>query len=320
MRNLKVLAAVFLMGLASCSTRLDLVNPAEPIPVVYCQMDPTDHTFYLTLTRTFSGDANAYDLARDPDQVFYTQADIRMEGWVGEYKVWETQFKPAGKTKVQGIFPNVPGYCFEAINDHMLTVAITNYRLVVNLPGMASPAYSKIGIVEVPVVKSKWDNQISFYNNAAKEIGIEPGLGTAYCDLICVFRYQQMEGVWVNHSDTFLMRRDISFDVGRTDFFYAELFYKQIAANIKPVNDTIVRKFTSLDLILFAGDIYFRDYVETYVNAGNLDNPPKGNIINGIGLFTMRRFAKKPDMTLDRWALDSLCLGQYTKQLGFVRW
>jgi hypothetical protein len=46
--------------------------------------------------------------------------------------------------------------------------------------------------------------------------------------------------------------------------------------------------------------------------------PPKGNITNGIGLFTMRRSAIKPDMTLDRWALDSLCLGQYTKQLGFV--
>jgi hypothetical protein len=64
----------------------------------------------------------------------------------------------------------------------------------------------------------------------------------------------------------------------------------------------------------------FRDYVDNYINAGTLDLPPKGNITNGLGLFTMRRSAIKPDMTLDRWALDSLCLGQWTKQLGFVRW
>lgn len=319
MRNLNMAAVILLAGLSSCSTRLDLLDGAEPIPVVYCQMDPTDHKFSLTLTRGFSGDANAYDLARDAGQVFYDQANICLEGWIGEYKVWETRFKPTGKSKTPGLFPEVPGYCFEAPKDVGITVAITTFRLVVDLPGMASPAFSKIGIVGPPIVQSKWDNQISLYPKMF-EIGIAPGPGTAYCDLICVFRYQQLEGNWVNHTDTFLLRRDINFEAGGTDYLYAELFYKQIAANIKPVNDTIVRKFTSLDLILIAGDIYFRDYVETYVNAGTLDMPPKGNITNGLGLFTMRRSAMKPDMTLDRWTLDSLCLGQYTKQLGFVRW
>lgn len=319
MRNCCIFLLMIATVSSSCSTRLDLLNEAEPIPVVYCQINPNDHTFYLTLSRTFSGDANAYELARDTDQVFYSQADIRIEGWINDHKVWETQFKPSGKTKLNGMFPEGPGYCYESANNGRFTNLVTSFRLVMNLPGMVSPAFSKIGIVEVPVVQSKWDNQISFYD-PVKEIGIFPGLGTAYCDLVCVFRYQQMEGTWVNHSDTFLLRRDISFEAGRTDYLYAELFYKQIAANIKPVNETIIRKFTSLDLILYTGDIYFRDYVDTYVNSGNMDNPPKGNITNGLGLFTMRRMAKKPDMTLDRWALDSLCLGQYTKQLGFVRW
>lgn len=86
------------------------------------------------------------------------------------------------------------------------------------------------------------------------------------------------------------------------------------------MSDTIVRKFTSLDLIMYAGDFWFRDYAETYENAGDLDLPPKGNISNGIGLFTMVRTAVKDNMTFDRTSFDSLCKGQYTKQLGFVRW
>lgn len=319
MRNCCIVLLMITAVSSSCSTRLDLLNEAEPIPVVYCQINPNDHTYYLTLTRTFSGDANAYVLARDSDQVFYSQADIRIEGWIDEFKVWETLFKPSGKSKLPGIFPEGPGYCYESANNGRFTNAVTSFRLVMNLPGMASPAFSKISIVGPPIVQSRWDNQISLYPRNY-EIGIAPGPGSAYCDLVCVFRYQQLEGTWVNHSDTFLLRRDINFEAGRTDYLYADLFYKQIAANIKPVNDAIVRKFTSLDLIFYAGDIHFRDYVDTYGNAGNLDLPPKGNITNGLGLFTMRRSTTKPGMTLDRWTLDSLCLGQYTKQLGFVRW
>lgn len=319
MRNLDIFAVILLVGLSSCSTRMDLLNEAESIPVVYCQINPEDHTFHLTLTRTFSGDANAYELARDADHLFYAAANISLEGWLDEFKVWETSFKPSGKSKVDGIFPDVPGYCFEAPNDGRFVNTLTSYRLVVDLPGMPAPAFSKIGMVGPPIVKSRYDHQISLYPKM-NEIGISPGPGTAYCDLICVFRYNHWEGSWVNHTDTFLLRRDMKFETGRTDYLYAELFYNKIAANIKPINDTIIRKFTSLDLIMYAGDVYFRDYVDTYGNAGDLDLPPKGNITNGLGLFTMRRSAIKDNMTLDRVTHDSLCLGQYTKKLGFVRW
>ena len=320
MKNIYLLAAILLMVFSSCSTKLDLVNTADPIPVVYFQMNPNDNINYLTLTRTFSGDSNAYKLSRKADQVFYANANIRLEAWVGDYKVDETYFEPSARTKVPGIFAEVPGYCYQSKHLlHQSNWEVTHFRLVISGPGMVSPAFSKIALVGPPIIKSQYDNQISLYPKM-NEIGIAPGLGTAYCDLICGFRYRQMEGIWVNHSDTFLLRRDMRFETGRTDYLYAELFYKQVAANIKPVNDTIVRKFTSLDLIMYAGDIYFRDYVDTYSNAGNLDLPPKGNITNGLGLFTMLRTAIKDNMKLDRITHDSLCLGQYTKQLGFVRW
>jgi hypothetical protein len=117
MRNIDIIAVILLVGFSSCSTKLDLVNAADPIPVVYFQMNPNDRINYLMLTRKFPGDANAYNLARDADQVFYAQADIRLEGWIEEYKAWETHFKPSEKSKIQEIFPEVPGYCFEAPND-----------------------------------------------------------------------------------------------------------------------------------------------------------------------------------------------------------
>jgi len=318
MNKLYLLAAILLVHFSSCSTRIDLFNPATKIPVVYLQVNPNDSMHYLTLTRTFSGEVSAFDIASDADQVFYNSCNIRLEGWIYDYRAFETYFEPSEKTKTPGIFPVISGYCFE-LSKTFLSELITSYRLVLDLPGMSSPAFSKIEMIGPPIVKSERDRQISLYGERC-EIGIAPGPGSAYCDLVCVFRYQQLEETWINHVDTFCLRKDINYEAGRTDYLYPEVFFNKIAANIKPVNDTIVRKFTSLDLTLYAGDQYFRDYIDSYQNAGDHDIPPKGNINNGLGLFTMLRSATKENMKLDSKTHDSLCMGQFTRQLGFVRW
>jgi hypothetical protein len=320
MRNINLYAVILLVVFSSCSNSLDIIDPVDPIPVVYFQLNPDESFFYLTLTRTFSGDGSAFDLARDPNQVFYESADIRLEGWSDQYKVSECQFELTDRSKIPGIFPEIPGYCFESVNDFHSFDEIASFRLVIHLLGMASPAFSRIPVFAAPTVPSRFDHEIALYpDNYTLQFSIDRKV--KYCDLLCEFHYQEYEGTWVDHSVSFSLRKDIMIIGTRAaTFLYPELFFNKIAANVKPVNDTIVRKFTSLDLIFYAGDIYFRDYVDTYGNAGDLDLPPKGNITNGLGLFTMRRSATKPDMTFDRRTHDSLCLGQYTKQLGFVRW
>jgi len=51
-------------------------------------------------------------------------------------------------------------------------------------------------------------------------------------------------------------------------YLYPDLFFNQLTKNITPINDTIARKFISLNLIFLAGDQYYKDYIDTYVNAG----------------------------------------------------
>ncbi len=319
MKRLCFYTVIVLLFLPSCSHDFDLIDPIDPIPVVYLQLNPDDDFIYLTLTKSFADTSSVYDMARNPELVHYDSANINLEGWIDQYKVWDTQFKLTNQVKKPGIFAEAPGYCYESEVISTFFQRFTQYRLMITIPGMSSPVFSKIGVVGPPIVKSKWDRQISLYPDRYK-IGISPGPGSAYCDLVCIFRYQQFEDVWVNHSDTFCLRKDIEFEVGRTDYLYADLFFNKIASNIKPISDSIVRKFTSLDLIFQSGDQYFRYYIETYKNAGDLVLPPKGNITNGFGLFTMLRTATKDNMTLDRITHDSLCLGEKTKKLGFVRW
>jgi hypothetical protein len=328
-----------LILLSSCSNELDLLSIKDPVPVVYFRMDPADSIFYLTLTRSFSGNDNGYVLARDPDKVFYETTDIRLEGWANQYKIWQTHFKPTDITKAQGIFPEVSGYCYQSKNE-LLPLdmyglfpchynQIDCFRLVLDLPGNYGPVLATVALFPLPkrifpVTPMKVLDLYPDGSNYKAGIQFNPQF-VKYCDLVCLFRYQEYQEnqeTWIDRSVEFLLRRNIQIlDDKAVTIIDPELFFTKIATNIQPINDTIIRKFKSLDLIFLTGDVNFEEYMNSYINAGNLDSPPVGNISHGYGLFTMVRSLKiENKMTMTYRTLDYLSSGEYTKQLGFVRW
>ncbi|MCX6224464.1 MAG: hypothetical protein NTV01_06890 [Bacteroidia bacterium] len=283
------------------------------------------------MTRSFSGNDNGYELARDPDKVYYPYPEIRLESWANQYKIGENQFELTYRSKNPGIFPEVPGYCFAIRNelwyldDKVLNARVTSFRLVLDLQGKFGPAFSRIPIVPLPeqIVPSKWEKRFDLYpdtGNFEAKYKIDPKM-VKYCELDCVFRYQDFQGTWVDRSVTIQLQKNLQIIEDEVSLFlYPDKFFNKIAANIRPINDTIRRRFKSLDLIFLAGDQYFKNYYETYINTGNADAPPMGNISNGYGLFTMVRSTKIENMTMSFYTLDSLASGQYTRKLGFRRW
>ena len=337
MKNLfKILLIVLIIGFGSCSNELDLVDPTEPIPVVCFRLDPSDSIFYLTLTRSFSGNSSGFDLARDPQKVFYENADIRLENWIGEYKVGETRFYPSNLTKNPGLFPEVPGYCYQAFNElsmmgsDVVSSMANNFRLIIDVKGKFGPANSTIPMIPLPVqtLPSTFDKRFDLYPPDSSHFTVQFKINfkfVKYCELLCIFRYQELAGSWVDHSETISLRKSmkITNDNGiytATAIIYPDLFYNKLATNIKPINDTMIRRFRSMDLVFISGDQQYKDYTETYINAGNLDAPAMGNINNGYGLFTMTRTLRFENMILSRKTLDSLASGQYSKHLGFNKW
>lgn len=336
MRN-SFIIIVYITALSSCSNDIDLVRPDDPIPVVYFRMDPSDSVFYLTLTRSFSVNGNGFEMARNSDLVFYPDPDIRLEGWSGQFKVGETRFRPSGRTKNPGLFPEVPGYCFKSLNekwrldDNTQNAGITTFRLVMDLQGKFGPVVSTLPIVPLPIQKrpSRQEKQVNLYppdsGKFIVEFSFKEGL-IKYCELMCTFRYQELAGGnWEDHNFTVPLKKNIMIVTrngvaNATAILYPEQFFNRIAVNIKPVNDTILRRFNSLDLIFLAGDQNYKDYSETYINSGNFDGLPMGNIINGYGLFTMVRSVKMENLILSYKTMDSLAGGQYTRQLGFITW
>jgi hypothetical protein len=337
MRNSRFIVLIALIpGFWCCSNDLDLVVPGEPAPVVYFRMNPSDSLFYVTLTRTFSGAGNGFDLARDPQKVFYENADIRLESWIGEYKVGEIRFSPSTRTKNPGHFPEVPGYCFEAynklsaINEQDIIGLANTFRLVVDVSGKLGPANATVPLIPLPVaeIEARWNKLFDLYPPDSSHYFVGFKIDHKYishCELLCRFRYQELAGTWTDRSVNFTLRKDMKITVINGEYYattiiYPDLFYNKLATSIRPRNDTIRRRFSSLDLIFIAGDQWYKDYSETYINSGNLDAAPSGNINNGYGLFTMIRSVENRNMKVSLKTLDSLAGGQYSKGLGFTRW
>jgi hypothetical protein len=195
--------------------------------------------------------------------------------------------------------------------------SITSFRLVLHLPGMSIPVFSRIPLINIKALPTKFDREIAFYPDGYKLESIG-GQGIAYRQALCEFHYQQFDGIWTDHSVTFLLKKNLI--INGDKILYPDLFFNLLIKNLKPINDRIVRKFSSIDLIYLAGDQFYKDYVETYINTGNMDLPPNGNINNGFGLFTMARSVRRGNLTLDKQSFDSLWNGEKTRKLGFVRW
>jgi hypothetical protein len=298
-------------------------------------MVPAEQIFYLNLTKLFSGNANGFELARNTDELYYENADIRLEAWEFDYKVWETRFVLTDQPKNPGIFPETPGFCY-VTKDPLPFVSnengqmdfssdINSFRLVINHPGDLGPAISRIPILRIPVKlhPSNWEKSFDLYpstGNFDLKYLINDDL-IKYCELICVFRYREFKESWEDHSVTFSVRKNIQIDDHNANTYIdPDLFFNKLLVNIKPIDSSLVRKFVSLDLVFLAGDEYYKDYSETYVNAGNMDSPPLGNISNGLGLFTMVRSVRINTMSLTQRTSDSLSRAVIPNPLGFSKW
>ena len=338
MSNANLILLIGFIGVTcGCRNELDLLAPQEPIPVVYCRLNPSDSVIYVTLTRTFSGTGSGFSLARDPQKVFYENADIRLESWLGDYKVDEIRFLPADRTKNPGLFPEVPGYCFMAynrlvtINSEDIIGFANNLRLIVDFKGKLGPANATVPIIPLPVSEMEqiWDKEFNLYPTDSTHYTVQFEINYKYikhCELLCRFRYQELSNTWTDRSVTFTLRKDMkiyrdwSGHYYATALIYPDQFFNNLTTNIRPLNDTILRRFSSMDLVFIAGDQWYKDYSETYINTGNLDAPPSGNINNGYGLFTMVRSVENRNMKATLKTLDSLADGQYTRRLGFIKW
>jgi len=328
---------VALMVLASCDNEVDLNADIEDTTVVYGLLDISEDTQFVKINRAFLEDgANAIQLAKETDRLFYDNLDVKM---VEEGSNDTFQLSTIEKRKDEGIFSNERNVLFFTTDT---LASQTDYQLIVRQAnGKTTTARSQtlrpIQLIRPGRVSLDFEDGLRSMNMVRITSS-----GFVYQDYEIIVRFasniSEIEvNLYFNYEEEFVLNdpnsrvpRTIKIPVGsvrntdlgsddQTLVLGSEYFYSTIAAATPNNSNRKVVPNGNIDLEIIAVDVIFGQYTSVY---GPLDGlaqvrPEFSNINNGVGLFASRSTYRNFTF-LESNSLQELRTGPITGNLNFV--
>jgi len=322
------LVSMILLGLVSCGNDLVIMAPYKGMPVVFCVLNQKDSVHYLRLEKSFLGEANAYEMARLTDSIYYPEASVILERWAdGSMKEQIALTHTLNPVRDSGVFSNDPNYLYQTAAPLKNK---TEYRLNILIPSTGAQVSAVTHTVDdFKIVKPesyKKNLAFSSYDNYQTVEWITSPYTRIY-NLTIRFHYLE-----VKNSDTvkltanwnigeFISRYGSGGELMTVDILQRN-FYKWLGNKItKPSPDLQrIADKKAIDFIFTVGGEELYTFMEIY-NADNdtySEKPVYTNIVNGIGLFSARFEQTVAGKSLSSHSIDSLSYGMYTKDLRFV--
>jgi hypothetical protein len=301
--------------------------PYKEMPVVYCVLNPKEPLQQLRLERAFLGEANAYDMARIEDSVYYPDAEVFLERWVnGERKSRIRMDKIQYPDRDTGTFIESPNFIYQS------TAGLTGnseYRLSIAIPSISDTITASTRVVsEFRVIRPEaYKKTLAFssYDNVQTVEWVSAPYTRIY-QLSLRFHYLE-----VNKLDT--LRKSADWNISRyvTDYgtggqtLTADIlhrnFYKWLGNKLDKPNEGMIRLAdkSAIDFIFTVGGEELYTYLEIYGenNGISQEKPVFTNIVNGIGIFSSRFQQSIIGKSLTESSIDSIAKGIYTSHLGF---
>jgi len=316
--------------LAACSNEIDLLEPAEPIPVVYGIICPDDSVHSVRLSRTFDGSETPEIDARVADSLYFKNAQVYLELRSSGGKVLERleMVRSSIDDREPGIFAPSPNIVYQGSNflirqGSKETSEIT-YHLAINLPDYDKSVYSTARIPGDPEISGNiFDyEEISIFNNFSnpKKISISSNEDFASETIIEFFYDNKIDGEWI--ADSFIYKVDLGPGRGKgfEREFSPEWLYGLFANRIPENTDVEARRFNCLEITRKLISPEYTYYLATLDYSPDFYTGIFSNIVNGKGLFAAYSKSQIIGITFSDQMMDSLAMGKYTKELGFLRW
>jgi hypothetical protein len=333
MKTCTLVLLLVLLLTVTCTEEIDVSTGNPAIPVVYCIFDPRDSVYSVLLTKTFYGERSAQDLARDTDRITLKNAKITLEAWKQGYPVWSTSFQLADYGRDSGFFSSSKGCAFLTKNVlsktfgygpiEQLHSIFDDFRLVVSYDNSMEAAIARIEVTSgKPFITFPKNNSTPFSLYDLLPYYIEfYSLERLYYELRFRIRYLEHKDTWIECIHEFNYRQNIDVENGK---FKQDIdpnkFFSRLAENFPDSTGVNLRKFVSLDLILYGGSTAIKTFIDSYYSENDHGYKLWNCFLNGIGLFAIKSHTSITDLNIGQVTLDSLALGQYTKELKFSRW
>lgn len=317
-----IIASIILMD-NGCTEDIDLYTSYEPIPIVYCLLDPDDSIQYVRVGQTFShidGDSLKYDTNNsyllEDFELYITSINEDNENEI----VWF--FEHSGAVRDSGFFPQEG---LQLLSANMFVECNRVYKLYLRLPNSKKLVFGELNSFERKLkVIDPLDFSLRTINLFTDEdfyFRFAPVSVRAVYQAIFTFKFDEIfNGIPERKIVEFPLEivygeeYDVEFVAQR---FSGERFLMDVGRRLQPIVG-VSRIPVGVDFHVSAGGEELYYLIKSENSQSGFSTIPPTNLLNALGIFSSLSHRYINDIKFSRFTIDSLAGSQYTKDLGFV--
>ena len=319
MKNTLLIGIIFL--LIGCESDFDLIHDGDPIPIVYCLLNPGEETQTIRMSKSFVSD-KGQGLPDSAELIYYqSKVNLAIELMDGDQAIDHTEFNAVAVQKEPGRFSDEYHIVYQTT---MKVAGNSTYRLIIYIAGenkliyaytktpgdfsLVDPAYPKLRQIHLMP-----DHNPVFHWTQAENASIY--------QLCLQLNYYEIDSLETNLKSEVVSLNTLiktenpgnyyTYDINSTQFYIA-------LGNSIEEDISLLRSFHSLDAFVVAGGEELAIHYQTQHEGDPFRIMDFTNIQNGIGVFSSISYSYTRGFKVTKQTIDSLAYGQFTKQLNFL--
>lgn len=330
MKNLINILPFFLL-IWSCETSFEIEASEKEIPVVYGVLDINETRQYIRIERAFqSKGGDIIELAKDPNILYYESGKATLyvpatgKSIIGN----SIDANKIGIKRQDGLFLQSPNILYEFVTNDWKSNPPSKVFFSFESASLTKPVTAEIILVkELQLREGVPAAPLNLSYDRIITVGWNNSSDAKIFDLVMRINYQeksnQTNGLFLNKSTEWVLKNNLEAgtDPTKGSFTFKGVEFYKFLGNLLAVSSDIQRNMQSVDLILTAGGVAFKEILSinqaNYGLTGSSNIPRYNNVTNGIGFLSSRLKILRPEISLASVTLDSLKNGVYTKSLQF---
>lgn len=320
----------FVLSTLSCSNDFDVTTGWKDIPVVYGLLNLEDAAHYIRVEKAFlDPKANALDIARIPDSLYYENAVVQLERNNQVFTLTKVDGNLEGLPRESGVFAEAPNWLYKIDSAVIKLQEGDKIRLRIQRGDGLTDVTAETVILKPSRLKipAPSGGTFRFDYDRPSRLTWEADPAARIFDAKLVIRYAEYEIA----NPAGIQKKAITWNWGRgvrnpenqvnlTLEKSGTEFYELLKNNI-PVNPAMKRIFEGIDVVVTGGG----ESLEKYVNVslantgitGSQELPSYTNLSEGRGIFSSLNELMVEKLLLNASTWDSLRNGVITKDLNF---
>ncbi len=302
-----LLSLIVVLGITACETEIQPIADYKDITVVYGLLNPNETDHYIKITKAFSGEGNANDLAANAANFNYAASDLSVK--IDEYdasNVFKRSFT-LNRTvneipKDNGVFSTSDNVLYKFSEPNLKKDYF--YKLNIYNSALDKEITSKTTIVNDPTMASQGElNSIKLANingdNLTHAFSVQPHLNSGRVKVYFIFNYTE------HYTDTNITPLDkqvrislgeqktTSTEGGEVLIYTLEgsNFFSALVNNIPATAPNLQSRRinnATLEIITAGTDLSTYISVNEPSTSVNQNKPEFTNLTNGLGVFSSR--------------------------------